>query len=80
MPLEQLLALFKWMTIINVSIFIASSILAIVLKNTVNEMHGKLFGIEKTTVARVHYGYLGAYRIFILVFNIVPYISLVIIK
>lgn len=80
MTLDQLTELFKWMTIINIGIFISSSLLSIVLRKITCKMHGKLFGIDEGKVSIVLYGYLGVYRIFIIVFNIVPYLSLLILK
>lgn len=80
MTLDQLTELFKWMTIINVSLLILSSILGIVLKDLVGRMHGKLFGVQEDQVALVGYGYLGMYRVLVLVFNIVPYLSLLFIN
>ena len=80
MTIDQLFELFKWMTIINACIFMFSSLLGMVLKKTVGKMHGKLFEINEEHVSIVNYGYLGLYRIFILVFNIVPFLSLLILK
>jgi hypothetical protein len=68
------------MTIINIGIFISSALLGIVLRKTVCGMHGKLFGIDEDKVSIVLYGYLGVYRIFVIVFNIVPYLALLILK
>jgi len=70
---------FKWMTIINVGLLILTFVLTMTLKNVVCKLHGRLFGIQENTVAAAAYGYLGIYRIFVIVFNIVPYISLVLI-
>lgn len=80
MTVEQLTDLFKWMTVINVGVFLLTSILTILFKNFVCRIHGRLFGIDKEKVPIVLYGYLGTYRIFILVFNLVPYVSLLILK
>ncbi len=80
MNLDQLTEFFKWMTIINVGLLILSSLLDMVLKNVMGKIHGKLFGIKENEVAIVAYGYLGMYRVLVLVFNIVPYISLLLIK
>ncbi len=79
MSLDALTELFKWMTIINACVFVLSAILSISLKNFVGKIHGALFGIDAGKVPLVLYGYMGAYRIFILVFNLVPYVSLLII-
>ncbi len=80
MTLIQLTELFKWMSIINICLFIVSAILTMFLKKVVCKMHGKLFGIDESKISVVLYGYLGIYRIFILVFNLVPYCSLLILK
>ena len=80
MTLDQLTELFKWMTIINIGLFILSSLLTMFLRKIVCKMHGKLFGIDEGKVSIVLYGYLGVYRIFIIVFNMVPYLALLILK
>lgn len=80
MTLDQLTELFKWMTICNVAVFLISAVLTIMFKGFVCRMHGMIFGIDKEKVPMVLYGYLGLYRIIILVFNIVPYVSLLILK
>ena len=80
MSLDQLIEFFKWMTIINIAIFIFSVILTIGLKQLLSKMHSKMFGIQKEKVAVVVYGFFGVYKIAIIVLNIVPYIALLIIK
>lgn len=80
MTLDQLTELFKWMTIINIGVFLVTSLGTIAFKRFVCKMHGMIFGIDKDKVPIVLYGYLGTYRIFILVFNLVPYVTLLILK
>ena len=79
MSLQQLEDLFLWMTVFNAAVFILTAILAIALRGFVGRLHGRLFGIEEEKVAVVTYGYLGAYRLLILVFNLVPYLALVLV-
>jgi len=74
--LDQLTEFFKWMTIINIGLLVLSSVLIMILKNVKCKMHGKLFGIKQEGVVVVAYGYLEMYRVLVIVFNIVPYISL----
>lgn len=80
MNVDQLTDFFKWMTIINAGVFVLSALLGMALKDVVAKMHGRLFGIGEDKVSIVSYGYLGAYKVFILVFNIVPYVSLLIVN
>ncbi len=80
MNLDQLTELFKWMTIINISLLLLSTMLIMMLKNVVAKYHGKLFGIKEESVALMAYGYLGVFKVLIIVFVLVPYISLILIK
>jgi len=80
MNVEQLTELFQWMTIINVGVFVLSSVLIMVLKKSIYKMHADLFGIQEDQVAIAVYSYLGRLKILILVFNIVPYLSLLLIR
>ena len=80
MNLEQLTDLFKWMTIINVGILILSSVLVMAFKNIAYKMQAKLFGIKDDQAAIVVYGYLGILKLLVIIFNIVPYISLLLIQ
>lgn len=80
MTLEQLSEFFKWMTIINVVVLGLSTILVMILKNVMCRMHGKIFGIKEEAVAIVAYSYLGMCKVVVIVFNIVPYIALQLLK
>lgn len=80
MSLEQITELFKWMTMLNVSFLILSFLLVMLLKNIIFKLHAKLFSITEEKVAVATYGYLGMYRLFVIFFNIVPYIALIIIE
>ena len=80
MSLEQLTDLFLWMTVINAGIFLFTALLAITSRGFVCRLHGRLFGIAEDKVAVVTYGYLGAYRLLILVFNVVPWVALLLMR
>ena len=80
MNLDQITEMFKWMTIINVVVLILSFVLIVALRKFMCRIHGRMFGITEDKVAALAYGYLGIYRLLVLVFNIVPYVALVIIK
>lgn len=80
MDIMQITDFFKWMLIINIVIFLVSSILLLLFKDLVKRIHAKLFGIETKDVLVLTYAYLGLYKVMIIVFNFVPYISLLLIK
>ena len=80
MNLDQLTELFKWMTIINVGLLLLSTGLIMLLNSFICKIHAKLFGIDEDKIAIVVYGYLGMYKIMVIVLNIVPYIALLLIQ
>jgi hypothetical protein len=43
-------------------------------------IHGHLFQIPREVINVVFYSFLGMYKIFWLVFNVVPYVALLIIR
>ncbi|MGK0297404.1 MAG: hypothetical protein ACI9XC_001007 [Gammaproteobacteria bacterium] len=79
MNVDQLTELFKWMAIINIGLLLLSTVLIMLLKNYICKIHAKLFGIDEDKIPIVVYGYLGIYKIMIIVLNIVPYIALLLI-
>jgi hypothetical protein len=80
MNIDQITILFGWMTLINVGIMILSAILIVSLKPFIGKFHGRLFGLSEETLNPILYGYLGIYKVLIIVFNLVPYLALQLIK
>lgn len=80
MGIDQLTELFKWMTVINLGLFLLSVILSLILRRTICKIHGKLFGISEDKVAIVVYNFFGVYKIAIIVLNFVPYLALLLIN
>jgi len=76
MTLEQLTALFGWMTVINTGIMVLSAVLLMALKGALGEYHGRLFGISADEVFSASYTYIGRFKVLIIVFNLTPYIAL----
>jgi hypothetical protein len=51
-----------------------------ILRGFICKMHGKMFGINEDKISVILYSYLGVYKIFVITFNIVPYIALAIMQ
>ena len=79
MDVETLRAFFMWCTIINVVLMCISIVLCAFGGDWIYRMHGKWFPMPKQTFTVVLYAFLGMYKIFIFVFNIVPYVALLIV-
>ena len=69
-----------WCTIINGIILVLAVIIGITGFDLVYSVQGKLFQIPRETLNVVYYSFLGLYKIVWLVFNVVPYIALLIIR
>ena len=80
MPLDKLSEFLMWSCIINIGILIFSFVLLSCLKDFVYKIHSKLFPMSEETFNVVIYSFFGVYKIVFIVFNLVPYIALEIMK
>ncbi len=80
MNLDQLTEFFKWMTIINVILFLVNTVLIILLRKVLCRLYGKLFGLSEDHASIIMFAWLGLFRIIILAFNIVPFVAFSIIS
>ncbi len=80
MNIQKLTAFFKWCTIINLCLLILSLILCIIGLDLMATFHANMFHISREAVNVTYYSFLGLYKIFWLVFNVVPYVALLIIR
>ena len=65
-----------WCAILNITIFSFSALMVVVFSKQVSFLHAKFFNIEKEGILYVYFQYLALYKIFIIVFNIGPYLAL----
>lgn len=76
MTLSQITEFLGWASVLNISFLLIATVLLIVLKDTVLEIHSQLFNIDKNKLTEMYFQYLGNYKIASLVFCVVPYLSL----
>lgn len=76
MDLTQLETFFLWMTLINFGLMVLSAIMCVACRGVIHQLHGKMFDLTNEQLNVLLYGYLGIYKICIIVFNLVPYIAL----
>ena len=72
-------AFFLWCTIINVAMLMLSFLACTFLGDFCYRMNSRWFPISKETFDVIFYSFIALHKLFIWVFNIVPYIALVII-
>ena len=46
------------------------------LKKAMGKWHGKMFGVSEENISAITYGWLGAYKIAIIVFCLTPFLAL----
>ncbi len=69
---------FMWMTVLNIAIMMLQTFLCIGLKGLIGRMHGRMFGISPDAIKVAIYGYLGVYKVCLIVFCLTPWLALVI--
>ena len=75
---ESIREFLGWCALINVGLLLFSSMVTMLLRGPISRLHGKMFGLSEEDVSRAIYQYLAQYKIVIIVFNLVPYLALVI--
>jgi hypothetical protein len=79
MDITTIRAFFMWCTILNGALLLFSFIIYVLAGDFVYRMHSRWFALSRETFNVVFYSFLGFYKIFVLAFNLVPYIALLII-
>ena len=78
MDIATMTIFFKYCSIINISILLVASIVMMLTKDFVYNVHTKLgfWDGSKEAHKQTMYSLLGNYKILIIIFNLVPYIAL----
>lgn len=79
MSITQVKTFLGWCTVINIMLLLLSTTLTILLRRFIHQFHGKLFSLTPAAINNTIYAFLGAYKLLILVFNLVPYIALLLV-
>ncbi len=79
MDTMTLRAVFLWCTIIDGTLLILSFLICACAGGWIHQVHSKWFPISRETFNVAIYCFIGLFKILFLVFNLVPYIALVIV-
>ncbi len=79
MDIQILTTFFMWCTIINGSLLVLWATVFIVAPELVYRTQIKWFPIPRESFNVVFYSFLGLFKIVFLVFNVVPYVALLIV-
>jgi len=71
---------FGWCSVINMGLLLLLVIIMVSLHDRIARIHAKMFNLDEHHVSRIYFQYLAQYKILIIVFNIIPYFALMIMK
>jgi len=74
--IEVLTTFFGWCSVINIGVLVLTTVVLMLMKDAISSIHAKLFGVNQENLPLIYFGYLGNYKVAILVFNLVPYLAL----
>jgi len=74
--IEMIREFLGWCSAVNIAMLFLSSIMLTVMRGWIIKIHAKLSGVSEAELPTIYLQFLGNYKIFILMFNLVPYIAL----
>ena len=79
MDIQTLTAFFMWCTIMDGALLVLWTTIYLLAPDLVYRTQTRWFPVPRETFNVVFYSFLGLFKIVILVFNIVPYVALLIV-
>ena len=79
MDIDTITAFFMWCTILNVALLLLSSLMCICAGDWAYRIQSKWFSVSRETFNVAIYSFLGLYKLLVIVFNVIPYVALLII-
>lgn len=76
MNIELLREALGWITVINMSLFMLWFIIYALAGDWMHRLHGRWFELSKEQFSALHYAGMMFFKLFILMFNLVPYLVL----
>ncbi|MEC8328806.1 MAG: DUF6868 family protein [Pseudoalteromonas spongiae] len=76
MSIDQITTFLGWATIANCLIVSVSMVIFLLFRSTIVSIHSQLFNVEHKALNVVYIQYFAFYKILIVFFNLVPYLSL----
>ena len=76
MTLEMVRNALAWCTVLNFGVLLLWAILFLLAHDWVYHIHGSMFAISREQFDAIHYGGMAAYKLGIILLNLVPYLAL----
>lgn len=79
MDIQTLTSFFMWCTIINAGVLLFLALIFMLAPNLIYRLQSMVISFSRETFDIVFYSFIGFYKLIVLVFNVVPWIALLII-
>jgi len=76
MSIEDTRSFLLWCTIVNYAVLVAWFVVFVFARDLMQRIHGKWFRLSRDQFDALHYAGMSAYKIGILLFNLVPLLVL----
>ncbi len=76
MTMTDLTEFLGWATVINLSFLMVTFLAVTFLRNTILQIHRKLFGLSEEDILRAYFQYMAQFKIVVVVFFLAPYVAL----
>lgn len=78
MDIQTLTSFFMWCTIINTGFLLFLALIFMLTPDLAYRMQSRFIPISRETFNIAFYSFIGLFKVFVLVFNVVPWIALLI--
>ena len=76
MAIEELRSVLGWCTLINYALLLFWFAMFVMARDWIHRLHGRWFSVPGDRFDAIHYALMGAFKLGIFLFNLVPYISI----
>ncbi len=80
MSIELLKGFFGWCALVNYLVLLIWFLMFCCARDWVYQIHSRWFRIEQSSFDRIHYCGMGLFKLLWFIFNLVPYLALLVIS
>ncbi len=74
--LDQITAVFGWMTVINMVLYAYAAFFVLFKRDWMMAMHAKMMGVPQAELPGRYFSYLANYKLLIIALNLTPWLAL----
>ncbi|ANJ66574.1 hypothetical protein A9404_03530 [Halothiobacillus diazotrophicus] len=76
MSMTELTTFLGWCTLINTVLLFVAFLMLSLARKRIMTIHARIFQVPEEALPGIYLGFLGKYKLLIVVFNLVPYLAL----